>query len=190
MRNLLFIVLSLFLLTGCVTEKKAKQYAYANKEKLAEWCADCFPVKEQTVKIDTVTLLDTFTTIDSIPVIVTVDCPDGTQIQKECPPQLYTKQTVTQLINSEIKVRDRAFERVLSDSLNRASERHKRELESKEDVVKQKDIEKAKMQVKIDALETQNEKQSKAIKKLKSVLIGILGIALIRLFFKYYKPFK
>lgn len=72
-------------LTSCAGMKKKKAYRYfnENKKELAELCLDKFPIKEKTIKGDTVTIIDTLKVVDKVPVYV--DCPDGTK--KECPPK-------------------------------------------------------------------------------------------------------
>lgn len=72
-------------LTSCAGMKKKKAYRYfnENKKELAELCLDKFPIREKTIKGDTITITDTLKIIDKVPVFV--DCPDGTK--KECPPK-------------------------------------------------------------------------------------------------------
>jgi len=109
--------LVVLLFTGCkVTEKKAKEYAYNHKDKLAEWCADCFPVKESEVlKGDTIVLIDTVSEIISDTVRVQADCPDGSVVMVDCPPNKTITKVVRTHSTDTIKVRDTAYERVLKD---------------------------------------------------------------------------
>lgn len=82
--RLIYICIALAL-TSCAGMKKKKAYRYFNEnnKELAELCLERFPIKEKTVKGDTVTIIDTLKIIDKVPVFV--DCPDGTK--KECPPK-------------------------------------------------------------------------------------------------------
>lgn len=117
-RIIITIAISLLLGSCKTTEKKAKRYAYNNKDKLAEWCADCFPVKEsEVIKGDTIVdtlyseVLDTLYKID-------VDCPDGTTIIADCPPSKTFYKTITKYSTDTIRVRDRAKEEVLSNNID------------------------------------------------------------------------
>src|SRR5690606_22670174 len=95
---------------SCVTEKKARNWAYSHKEKLAEWCADCFPVKpSEVIKGDTITIVDSVVRVDSIR--VQVDCTDGTKA--DCPPNKTITKEIKTHSTDTIKIRDTAFEYVL-----------------------------------------------------------------------------
>src|SRR5690625_4325519 len=106
MRRILIIIAISLLLGSCTTSKKAKRYAYNNKEELAEWCADCFPVKEsELIKGDTIRdtlfneVIDTLYKIE-------VDCPDGTIIHADCPPNKTVYKTINTHTSDTIRVRD------------------------------------------------------------------------------------
>lgn len=101
----------LLLFSGCVSVEKAESVMRAHPKELAELCADCFPVKESEVKVDT-----TFIKGDVIIRTDTVngDCPDGTVIKIPCPTCKESKPD-TIIVNKEIKVRDTAKETVLEN---------------------------------------------------------------------------
>lgn len=90
MRKLLFLLSICLIITSCMTpvklEKRSKDFYLNNKPKLAELCLDCFGNKSDTVykKGDLITKIDTV--LDSVPYVVTVDCPDGTKAKADCPP--------------------------------------------------------------------------------------------------------
>ena len=131
MKRLILLLTISLLLVGCVTEKKARNWAYSHKDKLAEWCSDCYPVKpSDTIKGDTIIKVDSITSTDTIRVIV--DCPDGTKV--ECPPQ----RTITRVIHSHstdtIKVRDTAYERVIEDKNSKNEDKVKQLERQLEDV--------------------------------------------------------
>lgn len=86
MRKILLLITTVLLLSSCVTERKAKRWAYEHKEVLATWCIDCFEttLKPVYIKGDEVIKRDTVT--DSVTTTITVDCPDGTKVNKDCPP--------------------------------------------------------------------------------------------------------
>ena len=81
-------------LSSCLTTQKAKDYL-KEKDKLAEICAETYPVKEVYIKGDSVTVLDTLyvgenvydtlTTTDTVTQVVTKT------ITKTLPPKLITK---------------------------------------------------------------------------------------------------
>lgn len=106
----------LLLLSGCVSVEKAERVMRAHPTELAKLCADCFPVREsEVIRGDTVVLIDTVSEVISDTIRVNADCPDGTVVTVDCPPN----KTVTRVIKSHttdtIKVRDTAYERVLAD---------------------------------------------------------------------------
>lgn len=103
------------LISSCVTEKKARRWAYEHKEKLAEWCADCFPVKPVEIKPGRPIVLkgDTVVTIDTVK--VQADCPDGTKV--DCPPNVIKTITDTLYIRDTIMIRDMAQEEVLNQQI-------------------------------------------------------------------------
>ena len=81
-------------LSSCLTTQKAKDYL-KEKDKLAEICAETYPVKEVYIKGDSVTVLDTLyvgenvydtlTTTDTVTQVVTKT------ITKTLPPKIITK---------------------------------------------------------------------------------------------------
>lgn len=85
MRKLIFILLSVLLLSGCkVTEEKARNYYLDYKGKLAQLCVDCFGknIPEPIyIKGDVVIKRDTTVRVDT----VEADCPDGSKVKKLCP---------------------------------------------------------------------------------------------------------
>lgn len=118
MKNLLIIIAISLLLGSCTTSKKAKRYAYNHKDELAEWCADCFPVKEsEVIKGDTIRdtlfneVIDTLYKIE-------VDCPDGTTIIADCPPSKTFYKTINTHTSDTVRVRDTAKETVLSNNID------------------------------------------------------------------------
>lgn len=132
----LLIILSIFLLIGCkVTEEKARKYAYNHKDKLAEWCADCFPVKEIEVKTDSI-----FTPGKTIIRIDTVQgkCPDGTIIEIPCPPVEEKTPDTIRILNN-IKVRDIAQEEVLRNNLAKEQQEHEKTKEKLTEVTDSRD---------------------------------------------------
>lgn len=109
MKNLVKSLLILSLLSSCMSVKKAEQVMRAHPSELAKLCADCFPVKESEVKIDTKFIKGK----DSLRVdTVEADCPDGTKVKKKCPP-CNVKDPDTLVITKEVKLRDTAYEKVL-----------------------------------------------------------------------------
>ena len=81
-------------LSSCLTTQKAKDYL-KEKDKLAEICAETYPVKTEYIKGDSVTVLDTLyvgenvydtlTTTDTVTQVVTKT------ITKTLPPKIITK---------------------------------------------------------------------------------------------------
>lgn len=124
MKKLILILLSALTIVGCkVTEEKARKYAYDHKDKLAEWCADCFPVKTiEIIKGDTIYKLDTITRVDNN--IITVDCPDGTVLK--CPPNKTIYKTLHSHSTDTIKVRDTAKEYHLNSELSKEQKEHEK----------------------------------------------------------------
>lgn len=122
MKQLIAMLMLLTMLSSCkVTEEKAKDWAYSNKDKLAEWCADCFPVKPSEVIPGKTVILpgDTIVTTDTVK--VQVDCPDGTKA--DCPPGVIKTIRDTLYQVDTIKIRDTAVEQVLAN--DRDSHKHK-----------------------------------------------------------------
>lgn len=86
MRGLFIIVAAIIFLSSCASVKKQRSRAHdffrEHPIELAELCGDKFPVQieyrpgKEIIKSDTTVIKDTVT--------VTVDCPDGTQV--DCPP--------------------------------------------------------------------------------------------------------
>lgn len=82
-----FWILILVLTAGCATtEKKAKSYYLNNKDKLAELCMDCFPVKQDYIKGKDIYLPSDTVFIKGDSVVVQGACPDGTKVNVKCPP--------------------------------------------------------------------------------------------------------
>lgn len=109
------ILLTLLLLGGCkVTEKKAKDWAYSNKDKLAEWCIDCFkPLPQEVIKGDTVFRTDTLVKTDTTEVIVKADCPDGTVVYTKCPPNKTVYVNTYTHTSDTVKVRYMDYEKAI-----------------------------------------------------------------------------
>lgn len=81
------LLLILVTISGCATtERKARDYYLGHKDKLAKLCLDCFEtsLKPVYIKGEVTTIRDTL--LDSVPYPVMVDCPDGTQVKADCPP--------------------------------------------------------------------------------------------------------
>lgn len=116
MKKILTLLAVSLLLGSCTTSKKAKKYAYSHKDELAEWCADCFPVKESEVTPGKTIFLPGKTIITSDTVKVQVDCPDGTKA--DCPPRQIITVRDTIVRTDTIKVRDRAMETILSNDVD------------------------------------------------------------------------
>lgn len=113
MKNLLILIMVCTLISGCrTTEKKAKDWAYSHKDKLAEWCADCFPVKPSEVIPGKPVVIPGDTIITTDTVLVQVDCPDGSKA--DCPPNRTRTIRDTIVRVDTIKIRDTAMERVLT----------------------------------------------------------------------------
>lgn len=90
----------------------------ANPDKLAELCADCYPVKpSELIKGDTVVLVDSVLRVDSVR--VSVDCPDGTKVN--CPPNKVVTRIIRSHSTDTLKVRDYAFETVLLNERDKVS---------------------------------------------------------------------
>lgn len=101
-------------LTGCTTQRKAEKYYQKHPEKLAEKCADEFPVKDSIIVIDSVHF-DTLY-LEGEPVILkdSFFIKGDTiikQITKECPKVQTITKTVTH--DSIIYRRDIAYETTL-----------------------------------------------------------------------------
>ncbi len=102
MGRIVIIIATVILMASCVSVKKQRSRAHEffreHPEELAEICADKFAPKTEftpgktIIKTDTTILTDTVT--------VTADCPDGTHVEVECPPN----KTIT--IRDTIRVRD------------------------------------------------------------------------------------
>src|SRR5690606_14884909 len=106
----------LLLFSGCVSVEKAERVMRAHPTELSKLCADCFPVKEsEIVKGDTVVLIDTVSEIISDTVRVQADCPDGSVVMVDCPPNKTITKVVRTHSTDTIKVRDTAYERVVKD---------------------------------------------------------------------------
>lgn len=121
MKQILLILAICTLISSCVTEKKARRWAYENKDKLAEWCADCFPVKPVEIRPGIpIVKLDTITEYSTDTVTVNADCPDGTVVPVKCPPNKTIKVRETITIRDSILIRDTAYERVLTDRAEKA----------------------------------------------------------------------
>lgn len=110
----LLIILLLF--SGCVSVEKAERVMRAHPTELAKLCADCFPVREsEVIRGDTVILIDTVSEVVSDTIRVNADCPDGTVVTVDCPPNRVVTRVVKSHTTDTLKVRDTAYERVLSD---------------------------------------------------------------------------
>lgn len=106
----------LLLFSGCVSVEKAERVMRAHPTKLAKLCADCFPVHEsEVIRGDTVVLIDTVSEVISDTIRVNADCPDGTVVTVDCPPNKAVTRVIKSHTTDTIKVRDTAYERVLED---------------------------------------------------------------------------
>src|SRR5690606_22291785 len=104
----------LLLFSGCVSVEKAERVMRAHPTELSKLCADCFPVKEsEIVKGDTVVLIDTVSEVVSDTIRVNADCPDGTVVTVDCPPNKVVNRVIKSHTTDTLKVRDTAYERVL-----------------------------------------------------------------------------
>lgn len=111
-----YLFLLLLLLSGCVSVEKAERVMRSHPKELAKLCADCFPVREiEVIRGDTVVLIDTVSEVISDTIRVNADCPDGTVVTVDCPPNKIITRVVKSHTTDTIKVRDTAYERVLSD---------------------------------------------------------------------------
>lgn len=80
------LILALVLLvSSCTTQKKAEKWYRNNKAELAKLCLDCFEDKKDPVYIKGDTRIDTLE-VKGDTVTVEGDCPDGTKIEVDCPP--------------------------------------------------------------------------------------------------------
>ena len=115
---LVIIYLAFF---SCTTQKKATRYFNENNKELAELCLERFPIREKTIRGDTIRITDTLKVIDKVPVFV--DCPDGTK--KECPPKeiKYIK-TTEQVTDTIIKI-DTRNEAILKHDIKELTEDNK-----------------------------------------------------------------
>lgn len=106
----------LLLFSGCVSVEKAERVMRAHPTELSKLCADCFPVKEsEIVKGDTVVFIDTVSEVVSDTIRVNADCPDGTVVTVDCPPNKVVNRVIKSHTTDTLKVRDTAYERVLED---------------------------------------------------------------------------
>lgn len=84
-----FLIIATLLLFGCkVTEEKARNYYLDNKGKLSKLCLECFDDQKEPEhsKGDTIVVLDSIISIDTVKVSVIADCPDGAKVFVDCPP--------------------------------------------------------------------------------------------------------
>lgn len=113
----------LVLLSGCMGVKKAERVMRAHPVELAKLCSDCFPVKPiEIIKGDTIVKFDSITRVDSIRVEVEADCPDGTRVKVDCPPNRVVTRNIHTHTSDTVKVRDTARERVLEYEVDRNKE--------------------------------------------------------------------
>lgn len=115
---------AVLILGGCASVKKQRSRAHEffreHPAELAELCGDKFPPKieyrpgKPIFKTDTTVVTDT--------VKVTVDCPDGTQVEADCPPNKTTT------IRDTITVRDTIMQEntARTEQFRQAAERNAR----------------------------------------------------------------
>lgn len=131
MKNLLILMIVCILISGCrTTEKKAKGWAYDNKDKLAEWCADCFPVKPSEVIQGETVYLPGDTLIKKDTVTRQADCPDGSKA--DCPPCEDKIIRIPMLRVDTLKIRDTAYEAVLTNERDKYREELNKMTESRD----------------------------------------------------------
>jgi len=104
------------LLAGCGTNgRRAREWAYANRDATAAWCADLFPVRETAAVRGRTVLLPGRAAVTAVDTLrLRAPCPDGTEA--ECPPAITRTVTVTDTLLrvDTVRVRDRAAETVLA----------------------------------------------------------------------------
>lgn len=101
-------ILIIFLLSGCLSQKKVQRYLNENPQTAAEYCAEEFPVKDSVYVKDTVVLYDTLY-LQGVPLYDTLTIKGETIIIKRvCPPTKVITKTVR--VDSIIIRRDIAQE--------------------------------------------------------------------------------
>lgn len=113
----LIVIISTSLIFSCNPVSKAVKTFNANPTQAALYCALTFPVKDTTIKGDTITKTDTV--INVVTDSVTVNCPpnsiDTIRVTKPCPPGKTVYQT--KIVTDTVIRRDFAKETVLSNAL-------------------------------------------------------------------------
>lgn len=127
----------ILLLTGCMTQKKQQRIAHAymsmHPDELAAICASEYPSETKYIKGETITKRDT--TRDSIPVIIEVDCPDGSKVKKKLPP----KETIT-IDNSRtdtLEVLPTSIKSQLKNQINQIRDRDIKIVQLESDLIKE-----------------------------------------------------
>lgn len=105
------ILLSVFLLSGCLTSKKATDYL-KKKDKLDDVCAENYPAKETFIKGDTITVVDTTYSTDTLDIYEVVR--DTVHHTKFLPGKTITK---TKTVTDTVKVVDNALINSLQDDI-------------------------------------------------------------------------
>lgn len=101
-------ILIIFLLSGCLSQKKVQRYLNENPQTAAEYCAEEFPVKDSVYVKDTVVLYDTLY-LQGVPLYDTLTIKGETIIiERVCPPTKVITKTVR--VDSIIIRRDIAQE--------------------------------------------------------------------------------
>lgn len=98
----LAIAIVVILFASCVTEKKASRYMREHPNVLAGICADEFPPNIEYRPGKPILKTDTLIQTDSVIIEVNVDCPDGTVVKADCPPN----RTITKTIRDSITIID------------------------------------------------------------------------------------
>jgi hypothetical protein len=110
---LLATLVFIWMIAGCMTPQKATDYL-KDKGKLAEVCAEEYPVQEKFIKGDTVTVTDTLETFDVIIDTNTVN--DTFYVTKTLPPKIIRQiRTVTDTVIKENTARIFAMKKDLDE---------------------------------------------------------------------------
>lgn len=84
----ILIIVAVSLMISCNTQKKAQRKAHAyfsmNPDELAKLCGSRYIERIKYIKGDTIITTETVT--DTVTDTVKIDCPDGSKVNRDCPP--------------------------------------------------------------------------------------------------------
>jgi hypothetical protein len=109
------------MLSSCATQSKAERFYNKHPEKLAEKCAEKYPVKETYIPGDTVTVYDSTTRIDTLKDTIISEPKVITEIKKVVVTKVVTK---TNTIRDTIKVENTAKTAVLNSQIENCEKKY------------------------------------------------------------------